>query len=409
VHLVGGNGGASWFQLLFPHTDVAKANNPSFAFHAPGSAEQVQGTDNELWRAPEAPFKNLRPSRQISAFMAGTAENHTQTPRVAAQIATGVDMIATVAAIQQASPTLVPVIGMGQFTYGVAPGAPPATPVRDANGLVELFNSAASKSILASPKAAALGESYYKTFLSLNAAARRTSVQGAYGNGKVAANLLGQNLAAQLKPTSDDLVRYGIASGVRSAIAEIGKSLCTTAKAFRLGLTSCVVVPYMLDDPHDAFAQGTTAPASTVAVLGKMLDAFMTDLAGIQDPSHCGKTLADQIVMTVHGDTPKTPLQAQTWPDSTPSVGANDPGSNWVYVFGCGYLKTGWFGGVRANGQVDGFDVTSGKVVQNQPSLVTTTAASAAVAYAVSKGDQRRVTDFYRGTWIAGLVNSMQT
>src|SRR5262245_8215736 len=34
VHIVAGDGGFSWFQLLWPHVNVARSNDPKFAFHA---------------------------------------------------------------------------------------------------------------------------------------------------------------------------------------------------------------------------------------------------------------------------------------------------------------------------------------------------------------------------------------
>src|SRR4051812_6630234 len=34
VHIIGGNGSVAWFQLLWPHLDVAASNNPTFAYHS---------------------------------------------------------------------------------------------------------------------------------------------------------------------------------------------------------------------------------------------------------------------------------------------------------------------------------------------------------------------------------------
>jgi len=50
---------------------------------------------------------------------------------------------------------------------------------------------------------------------------------------------------------------------------------------------------------------------STVAALGKMLDEFMNDLAAIPDPVCASRPLADNVVLTVHGDTPKRPARAR--------------------------------------------------------------------------------------------------
>src|SRR6185436_8502354 len=112
-----------------------------------------------------------------------------------------------------------------------------------------------------------------------------------------------------------------------------------------------------------------------------------------------GLTLADNLVFTVSGDTPKNPLQRMGWPDGTPN------NSNWLYVMGNGYLKTGWFGGVKADGSTPGFDPTTGNEVAGQSANTTSAAAGAAAAYAVAKGDMKRVRDFYTGPAIDGMVN----
>lgn len=398
VHLVAGNGGFAWFQLLWPHVDVAKNGGANVAYHTPGQAQDVPGTDKPLVYAAQSPFKTLGPKKQITAFMAGNNETHTSTPQSAATIATGTGMIAAMASIQQANPTLLPVIGVNPLVYGAAPGAPGVATVANSGGLVDLFNSAASRTLLAKPASAALNDAYYKAFLNLNAAAGRKTWQKQGDVAKVAANLLGKNLSDQLRPTPADDQRYGI-TGARTNIVEIGRTLIIAAKAFKLGLTASVIAPAMRDDPHGAF-NNMTGLTNDVTALGKIFDAFMADLASIDDPSGCGKKLSDGIVFTVHGDTPKTPLNRNGWPDGTPG------NSNWVYVYGNGYLKTGWFGGITAGGQVQGFDPATGA---NAPynGAMQAQAAAAAAAFAVAKGDMRRVQDFYRGGSIAGIVNAL--
>jgi hypothetical protein len=137
----------------------------------------------------------------------------------------------------------------------------------------------------------------------------------------------------------------------------------------------------------------------TTTTLGNILEAFMADLGDADDPSCSARSLADSVVMTVHGDTPKDPRERSGWPDGTPG------NSNWLYAMGNGYLKTGWFGGVRNSGQVDTYDPTTGETVANGSSQAVSAAAGAAVAFAVAKGDMRRVEDFYNGPAIDGLVN----
>jgi hypothetical protein len=399
VHLVAGNGGFAWFQLLFPHVAVALKGDGNAAFHALGNAKKVAGTNKPLVYAPESPFQTLGPKRQITAMMAGSNETHTSTPQSAATIGTGMGMIAAIAAIQQANPTLLPVIGVNPVTFGAAPGAPGVATVANSSGLVDLFNSAASRTLLQTPEAAKLNDAYYNAFASLNAASGRKTLDKPITSAKVAADLLGKNLSAQLQPTAADDVRYGIA-GAPTNIVEIGRSLAIAARAFKLGLTSSLIIPAMRDDPHGAFNNMATLQSNVVA-LGKIFDAFMADCAATPDPSGCGKTLADGIVMTIHGDTPKDPTVRSGWPDGTPG------NANWMYVFGNGYLKTGWFGGIDENRNVSGYDPATGDTA-NISSQANSNAAAAAAAFAVAKGDMRRVQDFYRGGSIAGLVNAVQ-
>ena len=161
-----------------------------------------------------------------------------------------------------------------------------------------------------------------------------------------------------------------------------------------------MILPALRDDPHGAFGN-MAGLQNRVAILGQLLDALMADLEDADDPACSGKTLAENTVITIHGDTPKTPLNRNGWPDGTPD------GSNWIYAYGAGYLKTGWFGGINADGSVAGFDPTTGETVPNQLSTVTTASANAAVAYAVARGDMTRVSEFYNGPSIAGVVNEV--
>src|SRR5262249_16796306 len=160
------------------------------------------------------------------------------------------------------------------------------------------------------------------------------------------------NLSSQLAIQPADEQRYGIDGTMRGAIAEIGRTLIVTAKAFQMGLTSSVILPVLRDDPHTAFANMTGLTATTGG-LKRVLDGFMADIASKTDSVTGGK-LSDEIVLTIDGDTPKTPLDSNNWLDDTPS------NSNWVYVYGGGQLKTGWFGGIDRNGNTTGFGPATG-------------------------------------------------
>jgi hypothetical protein len=402
VHIVAGNGGFAWFNLLWPHVDVAQAGSDQFAYHAPGQGSLLANTDNPLFLSPQAPWQSYGQRKAVTALMSGSNETHTTRPTSSSTIGTGVGLFAACAALQSTAPTLVPVIGINMMPYGAAPGAPSIAGVPDADGMVGLFDSAASRAggVLSNPSDASLFEAYYKAYLGLNAAAPRPTMVKSYTTAKVAANLLGRNLSGQLRPSDADLARYGVNAGSPTKLQDLAKGLITTAKAFQLGLTSCVLMPAMQDDPHGAFADMGNL-LTTVTTLGKILDGFMTDLMAADDPMCAGRKIGDSVILTVHGDTPKDPLQRDGWPDGTPN------NSNWVYILGNGYLKTGWFGGVKRDGSTKTFDPDTGAAIDGSANS-TALAASAAVAYAVAKGDMRRVNDFYRGSTLAGITKPAQ-
>src|SRR5690242_13565373 len=59
IHLVAGNGGLAWWQLLWPQPEIAMANNPAFAYQHPGQATLVAGTNKPLAIGPDTPFAGL--------------------------------------------------------------------------------------------------------------------------------------------------------------------------------------------------------------------------------------------------------------------------------------------------------------------------------------------------------------
>lgn len=396
IHLVAGNGGFAWFQLLFPHNAIAAGNNDNFAFHAFGQTEVATDTDKPLTFGPETPWRGLDRFKRITALMAGNNETHTGQPTSAASLGNGVGMLAAVASIQNELPSLLPVIGVNPFSFGQAAGAPQVTTVGSPDGMVELFNSSASQALLSIPDNAKSYEAYYKAFLGLNRAAGRSTMQRQLRLTKASANFLGKNLAGLLMPTQADLDRYGVGAGAPGNLRDLGYGLAVAARAFTLGLTNSVILPALNDDPHGAFGDMQNLQ-NRVTILGQMLDALMEDLGATADPVCAGKTLADTTIITIHGDTPKNPRERSGWPDGTPG------NSNWIYALGNGYLKTGWFGGITP-GEEYGFDPATGADVLGQPSSDTAAAAGAAVAFAVAQGDMQRVNQFYNGP-LAGIVN----
>ena len=420
VHIIGGNGSFAWFQLLWPHIEIAQTPGMGFAYHSydvPGTLHTPGGADRPFYYAPEAPWMvNGTPTRPVSGFMAGSNETHTQTPTTATLVSNNATMLAAVAAIQRASPCLLPVIGVEPVNFGTAMGAPSIATVPSANGMVELFNSAASQLTLALQEDRDLYETYYKAIISLREASERPTWKRQLDVTKTATNLLGRNLALKLTPTKSDLDMYGITALNASAagavakdrLTNLGKALITTAKAFREGLTNSVILglspgatsEQTFVDPHVVFAD-TGSLKATVAALGAILDGFYKDLDSTSEKdckSTMAEKLSDRTILTVHGDTPHTPLQGEAWPDATPE------NSNWMYVMGGGNLRSGWFGGVRANGSVDGFDPATGAAVPGKAANTTSTAASAAVLYAVARRDKSLVKPYFDTSSLGGII-----
>jgi hypothetical protein len=401
VHLRAGEGALAWFTLLWPHNDIAAgaAGNTRTTWpFAAAQTRKIQGTGGELTLGPNTPFANAAADRQMTVLMAGRNETHTRNPNSVVRSVSGNSMFALVAELQQSSPTVIPVITIDDVQLGTAPGAPRAAVVPTGADIVGLFNSAASRAGGLLDKARAghadLYRAHYETLAQLNRAAGRTTMRDAYATARGAAKFLGTNLASKLEITATDEAAYGIDGSMRPEIQEIARTLIVTAKAFQLRLTSSVVLPALRDDPHGAFADMTNLNATTAA-LKRVLDAFMADLAGRTDDV-TGTPLSEDIVITIEGDTPKTPLDRTNWLDDTPED------SNWVYVYGGGKLKTGWFGGISRTGAVTGFDPKSGATTTYDGDLQAQ-ATVAAVAYAVTRGDAKRTSDLVRMD-ISGII-----
>jgi hypothetical protein len=400
VHFRAGEGALAWFTLLWPHNDIAAGagNNPQTTWpYTPAQTRAITGTGGALTLGPNTPFANAAPDKQMTVLMAGRNETHTANANSIVRSVSGNSMFALVAQLQQSSPTVIPVVTVADAALGTAPGAPRAAVVPTGKDIVGLFNSAASRAggLLDKAKAghADLYRAHYETLAQLNRAARRETMRGSYQTAKGAAGFLGTNLASQLEITPADEMAYGIDGSMREEIQQIAKTLIVTAKAFQLRLTSSVILPALRDDPHTAFTNMTTLN-STTASLKRVMDAFMADLARRTDDV-TGKPLSEDIVITIDGDTPKAPLNRTNWLDDTPED------SNWVYIYGGGALKTGWFGGISRSGAVTGFDPKTGASTKYDGDLQAQ-AAVGAVAYAVTR-DAKRTSDLVRMD-ISGLI-----
>lgn len=386
-----GNGALAWMTLFWPLPKVALANNAQFSWHKPGMATTVAGTDRPLVIGPDTPWANLPANKQVTAFLCGNNEAHTNFAQSTTQIG-GSNLLALNSALQAALPAVIPTVTIGQgTTLGTAPGATTAANVGNADGIVDLFNSAASKALLVNAKDAALYKAHYQAFIQLNRASNRPTTTAGYTTATSAAEFLGRNLSTQLAVTQDDLTRYGISGTTRNTVTALGRAMIIGVKAMKLGLTNGIVVPALRDDPHGAFDNNDVAVVP--GQLKGIFDGFMGDLQKTLD-SNTQKPLADNIVITMKGDTYKNPLNKSGWGDNTPG------NTNIVYVYSAGQLLSGWFGDVTAAGQVQGAGPDGNLTTYNGAN--TAKQAMASVLYATAIGDERAIQSFVGGTQVSG-------
>ncbi len=428
VHLVCGGGSYAWMHLLWPLLEVARASNPAYSYHGDDPASPNKGFEHvsgsrSFYYGPEAPCidwqtKQPKANRALSGYMAGITKSHSIAPLLQTMVVdgdhkTGTSTLAAVAAIQRPHASLLPSIGVAPFTFGSAPGAPAVATVPTAGALIDLFNSSASKSILAAQDDKALFETYYKAIVGLREVAVRPTGTRQLEVMKSAAGLVGLNLAEKLTPSQEDYDFYGLTDlladgsltqGTRDRLENLALSFMIGKKAMAEGLTSQLIVGLPpitggangFTDPHGAFADLTTLRLTSLFI-GKIIDAFLSDLESAQDPSCSAKSLADRVIFTVHGDQPHDPFARSAWPDVTPG------NTNWLYVMGNGFLKPGWFGNGKPDKTCEGWDPTTGDVKPHDE-LEASHAASAAILYAVANGDMLQVAPFYKGPAIDAVI-----
>jgi len=465
----------AWFQELWPHVDVAMRAcenvvipafvnisndapnlvnptlNPSFGFassylyttqygytpangyrgtYTPGKGVAMPplpsgvkgwaGGYRPFFYGPDAPWFDHQagvPKRPVTALMAGSDETHTVFPSSATTVSGTSTLLASLASLgASSSAAAVPAIGIDPVKYGRAPGAPDIATVPSANGMIDLFNSAASQLTLASKADQEIFEDYFKAVIALRKSASRTSWAPQLAVTKNAARIIGLNFAAQLTPTAQDLVAYGIQELVDSSLAsstylqpkqrerleEFGRVLIVVAKAFALGLSKTAVVSLSpgptsdqdFTDPHAVFSSPATLimGRNTTRHLGKILDAFYEHLAQFNDPEDPNQKLDQTTSFIAFGDTPHTPFLGRGWPDPTPNS------SNWLYLMNPkGLVQNGWFGQCVTT-PVQGrrglaYDPLTGKDTTQDTILVTKFSTTAAV-YAVAGGDTNKTAEF---------------
>ena len=121
VHFACGNGGLAWCQLLWPHPEIAQANNPTFAWHKPGQGQLAAGTNKPLFIGPDTPWAALPAARQVTGFVAGTNRTHNGNA-IEGALLTGNGIYAVASVLQAETPTVIPIISVGGVNVGAAPG-----------------------------------------------------------------------------------------------------------------------------------------------------------------------------------------------------------------------------------------------------------------------------------------------
>jgi hypothetical protein len=425
------------------------ASSPSVASMKYGQAQGFAGT---LYTSPETgrhfvygpdaaffDFAQNKPKYAMTGMMSGRDETHTQFPASQNVLGSNRYVSAAVAAIQtSALSAIAPVIGLDPVQYDSAagtPGAPEITTVPNAAGLIELFNSAASRFTLNQVEDQKLFETYYNAVIGLRRASPRSTWQPQLKVAKGAAKLIGLNFATALTPSQADLDNYGITTmnALSSAgnqqgtdnpttgdisniqkrkLEAFGRALISTARAMKLGLTNCAILSLSPDptsdvqftDPHNTFNTQVTMRMgrSTTRHLALMLNGFYEDLATAELDKRC--------VSMYYGDTPHSVVEKSGWSDATPQA------SNFIYLMSHGYIKEGWFGapchgnnGGNGAQKIYGFDKFGNAPdsnFMNIPSDTYSTVAGAAVAYSVARGDWNTAAQFYSGAKPTNLLKA---
>src|ERR1700734_1556374 len=69
VHLIGDNGGLSWFTQPFPYPGTAKAGRAGAAVYVPPTAIPAAATDMPSVYTPSSPFQKLPKGKQMTTFV----------------------------------------------------------------------------------------------------------------------------------------------------------------------------------------------------------------------------------------------------------------------------------------------------------------------------------------------------
>ncbi len=390
------------------------------------SAVKYTGGDRPMFYGPDAPWFNHvagKPTFPVSCFMSGHDETHTNFPVTATQLSNVAVLQAALSALgASGSSAVVPVLGLDPVKYGRAPGAPEMATAPSAQGMIDLFNSAASQFALKKQADQQLFETYFKAVIGLRKSSPRSSWAPQLQITKNAARIIGLNFASQLTPTQKDIDDIGLTelannygpnmSGLafmtqdqRTSLDSFLRTLIVVSKAFALGLSKTAIVSLSpnggstFTDPHLTFATqaNMNAARNTTRFIGKALDVFYKILAQSPDPENPGETLDKNTVFVSYGDTPHDPLTGFTtqWKDATPDT------CNFLYLMDPkGNVRNGWFGqcypdtNKQSGKNAVGYSPLTGLDDPTKTSAECSSYGSTAAVFACAHGDKNKTAEF---------------
>ncbi|MCS6912825.1 MAG: hypothetical protein RMK29_11650 [Myxococcales bacterium] len=396
------------------------------------SNRSVSPNDNFVVYARESPFQKYGLKKGITQIEGGPIQIHAngaQNHRIRTN-GNWTIMAAAATCQQEVRPAVLQALLVGQYSgtgyanarefYGNLPGAPEPAVVNNAAGMVSLFASNAVKAggALINPRNAVLYEAFYKGMLGTQKSATLPTYFRSYQTTKLGSHLVGVNLADKLTPTAADQRRYGLTGNSPAKFAEFRNRLIIAEKAFKLGLSTMICIGMEPDDIHSLYTssgQGGINAAQASAILGTFLDAFMEGLTvdeegkRVPDPFHPELTLGDNTVILFVQDNLRSTFDNPGWPDDSLL------NQNRAWILSNGFLQVGAFGGERplsAGGSSEGgyFDPVTGDLLTATQAAnafaggntarvreIYGEMAMAATLYAVTRGNTRRVADFYTG------------
>ena len=232
--------------------------------------------------------------------------------------------------------------------------------------------------------------------------------------------------ATDLLPTSADQVRYGY-TGTVTKLTDMRDRMIVAAKLLQRGLTAQISIGYFNDGPSSTLfsttGNGGFNASSAATAQSNFYNAFMDDLAA-PDPACPQRTLADNTVIILVGDTPQDGV-CRDWADFSSPSGQQ----NRMWVMSNGFLKTGAFGGERAafpgqcaasadygTGEGGLYDLTTGDLLPFAAGTSLTggqdlrvqygETAAAAVLYSVFRGSLPLVSKYYSGPAFPALLSA---